>query len=123
MRMTRLRLTVRWLMLGVAAVAILLTAGIVGRRWASLVVRGGYHARQEARFTAESLASFRKGTDESKAGQDGKAVASYANALRQLEMRSYHGRLRKEYDRARWTPWRPVPPDPPPPEWPITLSR
>src|SRR5437868_589492 len=107
------RITTRWLMEAVAVVAILLTAGIVGRRWLDFSARARSHAAQAWGFSLEACNSYELAYDDIRSGNGAASARQFAEEGAVWRQRAlYHDALRRKYEAALWRPWLPVPPDP-----------
>lgn len=141
MRLPRARITVRRLILAVAALAVVMWAAVVNRRAASYRDLAERHSRLEAVYCAELGAETEEHLSQriEQVRRDGDRgwfhmlpiplgperdaeVAKLERRLRRLpglrERITYHGRLAARYERACSALWRTVPPDPPEPAWP-----
>jgi hypothetical protein len=88
-----------WLwMVAVAALAVLLGAGMTKQRSKTYRARAAYHAASRQMYSQ-------------KAKQAGAGPGD-----RYQELAAYHDRLRQVYEHAASRPWFAVEPDPPPPE-------
>src|SRR4051812_13677124 len=99
MKLPRVRFTVRQLMAAVAVVAILLTAGIVGRRWADFSRRARSHADQACGYGLESGNSYQLAYDDVRSG-NGEEIArqSADEGAYWHKLAVYHDALRRKYE-------------------------
>ena len=137
------RMTTRRLMIAVAVVAILSTAGIMVRRSRDFARQAAFHAAEEERRRF-LLWAFAPGFEESfkqeqkdlvrlayvrnpirnpdlreqatQSHQDANEEHARMNALER--QRGYHAGLKQQYERAVTHPWEQVPLDPPEPPYP-----
>jgi hypothetical protein len=114
-RLPRVRFTVRQLMVAVAAIAVLLTAGIVGQRWMDFSRRARSHADQAWGYSLEAGNSYQLAYDDIRSGNGGSARQSAEEGATWRGLALYHDTLRRKYERAMWRPWALVAPDPPAP--------
>ena len=111
-----MRFTVRRLMVAVAVISVLLTAGIVGRRWMDFSRRARSHAAQAWGYSLEAGNSYQLAYDDIRSGNgEASARESAEEGATWHGLALYHDALRRKYERAMWRPWSPVAPDPPPP--------
>jgi hypothetical protein len=119
MRLPRVRLTVRWLMVAVAIVALVAWLAPVRRQQESYAARAAIYRRYAQSFRAKyegrsnvvfSHPFLRDGW----CNDSGPDIA--ATPELQREWAEYCERLASKYERAARYPWLPVPSDPPPPE-------
>ena len=116
MRRPSLRFTVRRMMVAVAVIAVLLSAGIVGRRWVDFSMRARSHAAQAWGNSVEVGNSYQLAYDDIRSGNGQASARQYAEeGAFWREQALYHDALRRKYQGAMWRPWAPVAPDPPPP--------
>jgi hypothetical protein len=114
-RLPRVRFSMRWMIFGVAAAALLL--------WCSLMVPRVTLSRQRLATCAVGEAQFRRNRIYTEArsvrlASEGNMELSHryralSNKYRIME--DWASGLRKKYEQAMWCPWLPLPPDPPPP--------
>jgi len=99
-------MTLGWLMVAVALVAVALKVSALDQRRADLVSRAFIY---EVKALAHRSMAERVGTD---GGPRSESGDQHRHLAQQYE------RLREEYVRAAQDPWYPVPQDPPAPVWP-----
>jgi membrane protein required for beta-lactamase induction len=123
MRVRLPRVTVRWLMVIVAVVALALGAGQMTRRSRDYRDRAEYHRRREAEHAREArLATIRPGKTienylEARGGRDFSGrIRSERSASHLIALSEYHGKMKSKYSIAALFPWLPVEPDTPPPD-------
>jgi hypothetical protein len=105
MGLLRLRLSIRWLMAAVAAVALLMGAELTRRRWAHRQRMGRHYAlaernyREQAQEIAAEIAHRRRDLD--------------LALERRLWMADRAAQFRRKWERGAVRPWESEPPEPP----------
>ena len=92
MRLPRARVTIRWIMVLIALVAVLLFGVVILQRRAHFLSRADYHARR-----AEQIRD------------------SYVERSVPLAVEEYHESMAKKYEQAARHPWAEIEPYPPAP--------
>lgn len=118
MARARWRWSVRGLMAAVAALAVLLGAGLQAARlgwlWGARRQQAAQHSWFEQRW-AFFLRIYERRARDRATPEDERArvVALVATARRRID---YHGQMRRKWEQAAGRPWVAVAPDPPPPQ-------
>jgi hypothetical protein len=117
MRLTRVRFTIRGLMVAIAILAVVL--GIVDgvrRRRESFARRARMYA-QKARDEIRDAENYQITRRGSEFGYDARTTAAH------YELVEHYWALQEKYDQAAARPWRLIAPDPPAPVWPKNVPR
>jgi len=114
-RLPRVRFSIRWMMFGVAATALLIRCSLMVPRVMLYRQRLGTCAMGEAQFRRNRIDTEARSVQVASEGNMELSHRYSALSNKYRIMEDWASGLRKKYERAMWCPWLPLPPDPPPP--------
>jgi hypothetical protein len=120
MRLLRARLTIRRMMVVVAAIAIILGIGVTLRRSYRYRRIAEYHRIGASYAAAQKVVVLKATIDERFNDQSG-AIQNRLFAEWIGRMGSFHFELRWKYSQVAWRPWQSLDPDPSPPPYSRTV--
>jgi hypothetical protein len=114
MRVTRVRFTVRRMMVAVAVMAVVLSAADQLRRRRESFVQRAEESKRRVSAAYRDEQSARVGNP---FDFDPRTTTAYS------QWAEHHSAMREKYERAAASPWLFVGPDPPEPDWPNGVPR
>jgi hypothetical protein len=113
MHLPRPRVSLRWLMVAVAIVALVLGVGTMGWRYLALRTKADFHERME-----REQAEKQRAIEDLALAANSPEVAARMRADKAVhaKIENYHSRLKAKYRELASRPWLPIEPDPPEPD-------